>query len=208
MMMNISHPAFKAFADFFTHAIHPLDPGDTIISALAREAVLRTPAKADHILEAGAPADHIYFVYSGLIRYYYLDEINGEERTGQFFDANSVYTDVISFICNQPSRQYIQALEASEIVCIPRTIIYASYAVEHSVERFSRMMLEQGVVGSQGRTASFMTETLEERYRNFHTKRPEIAHRIPQYMIASYLGVTPEALSRVRRRSTQVERGV
>jgi CRP-like cAMP-binding protein len=205
--MNISHPAFKGFADFMTRAVHPLAAGEHMLSTLSGHAVLKTLAKNEHALEAGETADHIYFVHKGLIRYYYLDEISGEERTGQFFDANTVYTDVTSFICQQPSRQYIQALEASEIVCVPRKAIYDAYANDHSIERFGRLMLEQALVGSQGRTASFMTESLEERYRNFSARRASIARRIPQYMIASYLGSTPEALSRVRKRSTQPAAG-
>ena len=141
----------------------------------------------------------------GLIRYYYIDERAGEERTGQFFDANTVYTDIMSFGTLMPSSQYIQALETSEILSIPRNAIYDAYADDHALERFGRLMFEQALVGSQDRTASFMSESVEERYRKLISTRRDLASRVPQYILATYLGVTPEALSRIRRRSTNAD---
>lgn len=202
-MPNIES-AFQKFVQLVEGAVVPLTMTPPVVNRLAETATFRTFDKGEHLLEADQVASNLFFVNRGLIRYYYIDERAGEERTGQFFDENSVYTDVLSFGAQTPSSQYIQALEASEILCIPRNAIYDAYADDHALERFGRLMFEKALVGSQDRTASFMSESVEERYRKLISARQDLAKRVPQYILATYLGITPEALSRIRRRSTQV----
>lgn len=203
-MIRASDPAFQRFVLLVEHAVNPLKVAPAMLDRLAETASLRTLEKSEHLLEADQIADNLYFVNTGLVRYYYLDERGGEERTGQFFDANSVYTDVTSFVSQTPTRQYIQALEPSEIVCIARQAIYDAYACDHAMERFGRLMLEQALIGSQQRTSSFMSESVEERYRRLMGGRQDLTRRVPQYILATYLGITPEGLSRIRGRSTKV----
>ncbi len=203
--MQISHAAFQHFSDFFLRTIAPIScPVDTL-AMISTASEFRQVEKSNHILIAGKIAEYLYFVHSGLIRYYYLNESSGEESTGQFFSAGKLYTNISSFIFKTPSRQFIQALEPSEIIFIPRSVIYDVYNNSHAVERFGRLMMENALVGSQMRTESFMSDGLEERYRDFCVNRSDIAQRVPQYIIASYLGVTPEALSRMRRRTTRAD---
>ena len=76
----------------------------------------------------------------------------------------------------------------------------AAYDADHAVERFGRIMVEGALMGSQRRTAGLLSLSPDERYRRFVATRPEVARRVPQYLIASYLGITPEALSRIRGR--------
>lgn len=203
-MPNIES-AFQKFVQLVEDAVAPLTMNPPVIKRLSETATFRTFDKGEHLLEADQVAGNLFFVNSGLIRYYYIDERAGEERTGQFFDANNVYTDVMSFGTQLPSSQYIQALEPSEILSIPRNAIYDAYSDDHALERFGRMMFERALIGSQVRTASFMSESVEDRYRKLISARPDLARRVPQYILATYLGITPEALSRIRRRSTQVE---
>jgi CRP/FNR family transcriptional regulator, anaerobic regulatory protein len=198
--MNPSAPAFESFIAYFSKLVAPVLPSSETIQNIADASeLLRVEAK-DHVLRQGEVARHLYFVHSGLIRYYYLDAVSGEERTGQFFDANSVYTDMLSFLTVQPTTQFIQAIERTEIVCIPKHVISGTLISDHAIERFGRLALERALVGSQKRTASMMNQTLYERYSHFVKTRPELSGRVPQYLIASFLGVTPEALSRARRR--------
>jgi CRP-like cAMP-binding protein len=205
--MDVNQPAFAAFIEFFTRNVGQLHHDRHVMADVARMSELRSVAKLAHIVTAGEPFEHLLFVYEGLIRYYYLDEVTGDERTGQFFEEGTVYTDVSSFLSGHPSTQYVQALSPCQILTIPRAAIYAAFNTDHSMERFGRLMLEQALIGAQSRTAGLMNKNLEERYRNFVAARPSVARRVPQYLIASFLGVTPEALARVRRRSTRVISG-
>jgi CRP-like cAMP-binding protein len=152
-------------------------------------------------------AGHLFFVARGLLRYYYLDPESGQERTGQFFDEGRVFTDAASFLGRQPATQSIEALEPSEVLGLPRAAVYAAYERDHAVERFGRVMVEEALVGSQRRAANLLTLSPEERYRAFVQGRPEVARRVPQYLVASYLGITPEALSRIRGRLARRPRG-
>ena len=76
----------------------------------------------------------------------------------------------------------------------------AAYDADHALERFGRRLVEEAMSGSQRRTASFLQLSPEERYTRFVATRPEIFRRVPQFLTASYLGITPEALSRIRGR--------
>jgi CRP-like cAMP-binding protein len=203
-MIKSSDPVFQRFVQLVDRAVNPLAIAPTTIDRLSETATLRALEKGAHLLEVEQTADSLYFIYSGLLRYYYIDERGGEERTGQFFDANNVYTDVTSFVSQTPSLQNVQALEPSEILCIARKAIYEAYACDHAMERFGRIMIEQALIGSQQRTSSFMSESVEERYRRLMDGRKDLVRRVPQYILATYLGITPEALSRIRRRSTKV----
>jgi CRP-like cAMP-binding protein len=200
--MDVEHPAFAAFLEFFTRNVAPLLHDRDVMMDVARLSELRSVTKLSHLVAAGEPFKHLLFVHEGLIRYYYLDEVTGDERTGQFFEKGAVYTDVSSFLSGHPSTQYVQALSPCQILMIPRAAIYAAFNADHSMERFGRLMLEQAVIGAQSRTAGLMNKNLDERYRSFVATRPSVARRVPQYLIASFLGVTPEALARARRRST------
>jgi CRP-like cAMP-binding protein len=205
-MPNIES-TFRKFVQLVDDTVAPLTMNWPVVNRLAETVTFRTFDKGENLLEADQVASNLFYVNRGLIRYYYIDERAGEERTGQFFDADTVYTDVMSFGTLMPSSQYIQALEPSEILSIPRNAIYDAYADDHALERFGRLMFEQALAGSQDRTASFMSQSVEERYRKMISARPDLARRVPQYILATYLGITPEALSRIRRRSTQANSG-
>lgn len=173
---------------------------DGTITALARACDLKSVAKGEDLLRVGDVAGHLFFVVQGLLRYYFTDPETGEERTGQFFDETRLFTDAASFLARTPATQAIQALEDSTVLRLPRAAIYAAYENDHALERFGRVMVEEALVGSQRRAANLLTLTADERYRTFVTTRPEVARRVPQYLIASYLGITPEGLSRIRGR--------
>lgn len=194
--MRADDPAFLAFAAVVERAVAPLVPS---LAALAGAADRREVSKGDHLLRVGETARHLLFVHVGMLRYYYTDAASGEERTGQFFDEGRVFTDAASFIAQVPSTQSIEALEPGTVLGLPRAAVYAAYT-DHALERFGRIMVEEALVGSQRRAANLLTRAPEDRYRQFVTARPEVARRLPQYLIASYCGITPEALSRIRGR--------
>lgn len=193
--------ALEAFSHRFKSAVAPLAPCAAEMERLLRGARHRVLSKGEHILRAGTVADEVFFVHHGLLRYYFNDPTaGGQERTGQFFDEGIVVTDAESFLARVPAKQNFEALETSSIVVLPRTVLNAGYDADHAIERFGRLMLEQALIGSQRRASRLLTLQPEDRYRRFVETRPEVARRVPQYLIASYLGLTPESLSRIRRR--------
>jgi CRP-like cAMP-binding protein len=193
----------ERFSALVERTVAPLKFNQPVSNILATKSMMRNLSKGSFLLESGAVVEHLYFVDFGLLRYYYIDGQTGEERTGQFFDAGSIYTDVKSFVTEAPSRQFIQALEPSAVLCIPRLVIYDLYDREQALERFGRLMIERALIGSQQRTSEFMSQSVEQRYLELTKERPDLVQRIPQYILASYLGITPEALSRIRRRAAK-----
>lgn len=193
--------AFAAFNRKLLTAVAPLVPSAAAIERLHRGARHRVLAKGDHILFAGTVADEVFFVHQGLLRYYFNDPNDGgQERTGQFFDEGIVVTDAESFLARVPAEQNFEAMEKSSIVVLPRAVLNSGYDDDHAIERFGRLMLQEALIGSQRRASRLLTLQPEDRYRRFVETRPEVARRVPQYLIASYLGLTPESLSRIRRR--------
>ncbi|MEM9432592.1 MAG: Crp/Fnr family transcriptional regulator [Pseudomonadota bacterium] len=193
--------ALTAFSQRLHTAVAPLVPGVTAMARLHSGARHRILAKGDHLLRAGDIAEELFFVHQGLLRYYFDDpDAAGQERTGQFFDEGIVVTDAESFLARVPAEQNFEALEPSSILVLPRAVLNTGYDDDHAIERFGRLMLEEALIGSQRRASRLLTLQPEDRYRRFVETRPEVARRVPQYLIASYLGLTPESLSRIRRR--------
>jgi len=193
--------AWAAFSDRLHKAVAPLVPGAAAFVRFQAGARHRIVNKGEHLLRAGTVADEVFFVHQGLLRYYFNDPADeGQERTGQFFDAGLIATDAESYLLRKPAEQNFEALETSSIIALPRAVLIAGYDQDHAIERFGRLMLEEALVGSQRRASRLLVLQPEERYRLFVQTRPEVARRVPQYLIASYLGLTPESLSRIRRR--------
>ncbi|MEO0637395.1 MAG: Crp/Fnr family transcriptional regulator [Pseudomonadota bacterium] len=182
-------------------AVKPLEPSNDVKRLIYDGVRHLNIKKGDHLLRAGDVADEVFFVHRGLLRYYFNDPADdGNERTGQFFDDGIVVTDAESFLTGTAADQNFEALEPTSVVILPRSLLYASYSRDHALERFGRLMLEEALVGSQRRASRLLTLQPEQRYKTFVQSRPEVAKRVPQYLIASYLGLTPESLSRIRRR--------
>jgi len=178
----------------------PLGVAPRARAALLHAVSGRTLAKGEHLFREGDTAQALYFVRTGMLRYYYLAD--GVEHTGQFFNDGMFVADVAAFITGAAGLQNIDALAPTEVLVIPRAAIYAGYDADQGIERFGRRLMEEAMAGSQRRSASLLKMSPEDRYAAFISSRPVIAQRVPQYVIASYLGVTPEALSRIRRRRT------
>ena len=176
----------------------PLIPDPEALQALTATFRLRTLGKGQHLAREGEPSNAMYFVRSGVIRYYYL--VDGVEFTGQFFDEGTVSADVHAMLTGGGCLQNIVAVAPSTVLEIPYTALLAAYEADHAMERAGRRWMEEGVAGSQRRTANLLQLKPQERYARFVATRPELARRVPQFLIATYLGITPEALSRIRRR--------
>jgi CRP-like cAMP-binding protein len=152
-----------------------------------------------HLLEAGDIADSVFYLCSGLVRFYYLAQ-DGKEHNksfvteGQFAGALQLSNDP------RPSRFYIQALEPVQALAISLDALNRLYAQSLAWANIGRLYMESIAVRKARREAQFLLDSAEERYCHFLTTQPELAEKLPLYHIASYLGITDVALSRIRRR--------
>lgn len=154
--------------------------------------------RREMLLTAGHVCKNAFFTAKGLIRYYHV--INGEEVTGQFFFEGSWYTDYESFLLNIPSSQNIQALEKSSVALLSNDSLQKLYIEVPKFERFGRLIAENAYLGLRKKTEIYTHLSAEERYLKLLQERPKVIQRVPQHYIASYLGVKPQSLSRIRKR--------
>ncbi|MEH3113718.1 Crp/Fnr family transcriptional regulator [Pedobacter terrae] len=153
--------------------------------------------KKGFLLEQGQICRANYFVVKGCLRLYFID-IKGAEQTIQFVIENWWITDLTSFLFQEQSEFYIQAAEATEVIAIENHRYDEMFQKLPKLERYFRLILQKNHQASQRRIKFLYSQTAEERYRNFNHLFPEFVQRVPQYMLASYLGFTPEFLSKIR----------
>ncbi len=153
--------------------------------------------KKENILEKGQICKFHYFVLNGCIRKFFINE-KGVERTTEFAIENWWITDHIAYEHQLPSEFFIQAVEHSEILMLNKSsqeMLFQKFPV---MERYFRFIYQRAYASSQMRIKFLYDYSREELYHQFHAKHPEFIRRIPQHLIASYLGFTPEYLSQIR----------
>ena len=154
--------------------------------------------KKEFLLQDGEVCDHISFVNKGCLRVFY--NVEGVENTVQFFFADSWYTDYASFLEETPAVENVQALEPSEIIQFKKDNLYQLYQDYPVFERLGRLRAEYAFLAISKLNQMLINEEPEQRYLNLLKQRPELVQKIPQHYIASYLGIQPESLSRIRKR--------
>lgn len=154
--------------------------------------------KQQMLLRSGEICRHIYFVETGLLRMYSTDR-NGKEHIIQFAPENWLMSDRSSLYFNEKSEYYIEAVENSEVVALESDFFTSIIDIDARLARNNDTLLQKHIRGLQNRVHSLLAESAEERYMDFMETYPELLQRVPQWMIASYLGITPESLSRVRK---------
>jgi CRP-like cAMP-binding protein len=151
------------------------------------------------LLQQGEVSRSETFVTEGCLRAYYVND-KGEEHIAQFAVEDWWIGDLYSFLTNTPSTLHIEALEACELLQIDRPGLEDLYLKVPKLERFFRIIIQNAFIASQNRVLSSMSKTADERYQDFIRKYPNIEQRVSQYQVAAYLGVTPEFLSRIRKK--------
>jgi CRP-like cAMP-binding protein len=168
-------------------------------SAAAHHLVYRNYRAGEHVIEAGQSITRIGFMVEGLARYYYVTR-EGKAFNKSFALPGQPLTSIIALVTGQPSPFYIQALDTCECFFISYKAFTALCDQFREWERLGRHLLEQLAIKKERREADFLLRSPQECYQYFLSEYGEIADRIPNYHIASYLGITEVALSRIRRR--------
>lgn len=154
--------------------------------------------KGEFFLGDGQVCRHAGFIEKGLVRYYI--NADGEEKTYEFGKEYNFICNYESFLTQTPSSKIIQALEDSELWQISYTDLQVFYQSVSGGERFGRVVIEQVFVQLLQALTSLYTDSPENRYQKLLSEHPDLLQRVSQYHIASYVGVKPQSLSRIRKR--------
>lgn len=158
--------------------------------------------KRQFIVQPNYIAKNRNYVINGAFRAYVVDD-NGQDNTIAFAIDDWWITDYNSYILQKPATMFVVALEDSIILEITYEKEKQLKSDNHKYETFFRIRAERTAAFMQQRIISNLTQTAEERFENFVQKYPLIVQRVPQYALASYLGMTTEFLSRIRNKRTQ-----
>lgn len=190
-------PSLQRIRNFFEQ-LHPLNDNEW---ALLEQHFYREEfTKRTFLLEAGKVGNYVAFVESGLYRFYHIRD--GVERVTAFFFPGDFVSNYRSFITNEPSDHFIECLEDGAVWKLKRNDLQALFLQNQIMERLGRLMAERLYIMVAKRLDSFQSETPEERYLALIKKGSRLIQDLPQYMLASYLGISPESLSRIRKRIT------
>lgn len=158
--------------------------------------------KRQYLLQEGDVCKYAAFVEKGLLRSYTVNE-KGIEHITQFAYEGWWIADQYSFLSGEPSAYNIEAMEDCELLLLSKVAEEQMLEQIPKLERYFRILLQNNLIATQKRLASSLSQSAEERYNDLIKACPEtLPHRIPQHMLASFLGITPETLSRIRKQMT------
>ncbi|WP_100614702.1 Crp/Fnr family transcriptional regulator [Confluentibacter citreus] len=164
---------------------------------LVSKVIYRKYLKGQYLAQQGDVCKYSCFVISGCTKTFYMDE-EGQEHIMMFSIEDWWTSDMSSFINQTPADFNIQFLENTELIMFPYDVIEDLYLQIPKLERFFRQIIEKAFIASQKRLVRNLSMTAKDRYIYFRDQYPQIEQRIPQYMVASYLGITKEFLSKIK----------
>lgn len=165
---------------------------------LKQRVVEKKVKRRQFILQQNDVCKHYTFVLSGCFKMYGIDD-NGTEHNIQFAAENEWIADIGSFHSGKESRLYIEAIEPSVVLQIEKPNLIYLYHNHPKFDRIFRVIVEEKFIEVQNRVLQNISSTADERYHTFLEQYPQLANRLPNTQIASYIGITPEFLSKIRR---------
>ena len=184
----------KKFIDHFKRLTNVSDN-------LEKELVLRsipiTVNKEDFLHKAASICKKTYWIKNGLLRTYYLKE--GKEITDVFASEGEWITSVQSFMKGEPDQYYLQAIEDSEVYALSNDDLMFLFEKYHEMEKFGRISMSIYYIQLSEKLESYQFTSAKEKYVHFCKVYDSILHRLPLGMVASYIGITQETLSRIRK---------
>jgi CRP-like cAMP-binding protein len=168
------------------------------ITIIARDTNVKEFKKGDLLLKEGAVCKECYSVIKGCVREYMLKD--GEEKTTAFFTEGDAVASFTSAVTNKPSKHYLECVEDSVLTVSNQDLEKKMIQKIPRLESIIRVEVEKNAGKEHDHLSTFITSSPEERYLYLQKNRPNLFNRIPQHQIASYLGIKPESLSRIRKR--------
>lgn len=173
--------------------------GEKDIEVLKTFFIPKKIRKRQYLLNAGDVCQHITFIEKGLLRSFTVDD-DGNEYVVQFAIEGSWISDMGSFISGKEALYNIEALEDAEVLNLTRQSMDELLNQFPLMERFFRLLMQNNIVALQRRVIAYMSLSAEEKYVRLMEVNPDIMNRASQQHIASYLSITPETLSRIRKK--------
>ncbi len=184
---------FRQFLNSYTQL------SETEFGLISKIIIKKRLKSGSHLVEANKICNEIAFYNKGYFRYYYYSK-TGDEVTSDFYFAPNFATSFTSLITGKPSGVNVQAMEDMDIWAINKTDLNNLYSKCHNIEKLGRLIAESVFVNSEQHLLSLLNKTATERYKDLLYNNPEYIQKIPLQYIASYLGITQETLSRVRKK--------
>lgn len=188
----MNHSGFSGFIS------SNLDVNPEEIEKLTQHCSTYEAKAGEFLLRVGETSQNTFYVEKGLLRKYGINE-EGKESILQFAPESWFVTDRESMYYKRPSLYFIQALEDSRVLLLNDDFIQRLTDEFPEFSTFNNRLMHNHIHQLTNRIYSLLSDTAEERYLAFIKMYPDILMRVPQWMVASYLGITPESLSRVRR---------
>lgn len=188
--MLVEQPLIEYFKNYI-----PLNEEER--NLLDKRVTRRKIKRKQMILQEGMVCRHYSFVVEGCLKMYGVDG-KGVEHNIQFAAENDWIADIGSFHSDKPSKLFIEALEPSTLLQIEKQDLYFLYRSIPKLDRIFKVIIENKFVELQTRVLQNISSTAQERYQSFLEQYPQLALRLPNTQIASYLGITPEFLSKMR----------
>lgn len=166
---------------------------DSVLSLFKK----RLYKKNEYLLEYGMISSELFFINNGCLRLYYQNEDRADSTRFMAFE-NTFLTSIVSFICREPTTEYIQAVETSEVLYIT----YKDFVfLQNEIPAWNKLyiyILEYGLTVVNRRLSSLLTQNAAERYRSLLINNPDLIQRLSNANLAAYLNISPETLSRLK----------
>ena len=170
---------------------------DDQLTTIKEAFTIKKLGKKEYLLRPGSVSHHLNFVSSGCLRVYTLQDTR--EIITQFGVQGWCVNDLTSYLTKKPATHFIQAIEPSVVLQIHRNTLEKLYDKVPPLERFFRIKFQNALTVMQEHHLKSISQSARERYEQFRFQYRNIEQRVPQYMIASYLGITKEFLSNLRK---------